>query len=326
LLVGASVSALFVSPLARDLTAFITFKRALGQSYHREIFRLRSLDRFAAQHAAERGGSRLDRVIPRWLSRPIDRKPRCIHRELSVARQFCLFLRRRNPECFVPNHDLAPPERRSARFLPYIFSAQEIRLLLRQTKSIKGPPFRQATFRMLLLVLYCTGLRSGEAVRLTLHDVDLRGRTFFVSHSKGKSRWVPFHSGLARQLRNYLEERLLIAPASSNSRLFAQPNGRGYNANAISIVIVRLLRRIGLKPSKGRIGPRPYDLRHSFAVHRLTRWYRAGVDLHAHLPWLSAYMGHDNLLGTETYLTATPELLSVASRRFAVRFRRTEKL
>jgi integrase len=61
-------------------------------------------------------------------------------------------------------------------------------------------------------------------------------------------------------------------------------------------------------------------MRHAFAVHRLTRWYRAGVDLHARLPWLSAYMGHDDLLGTEVYLTATPELLSLAGDRFRRRF------
>jgi hypothetical protein len=83
-----------------------------------------------------------------------------------------------------------------------------------------------------------------------------------------------------------------------------------------------MFRRLGLKRSSGqRGGPRAYDLRHVFAVRRLTQWYREGVDLHARLPWLSAYMGHGNLLGTEVYLTATPELLRFASRRFAARFR-----
>ena len=81
----------------------------------------------------------------------------------------------------------------------------------------------------------------------------------------------------------------------------------------------RLLRQLDLKPSRGRQGPRPYDLRHAFAVHRLTAWYREGVDIHARLPWLSAYMGHVNVLGTEVYLHATPELLQLASDRFARR-------
>ncbi len=60
-------------------------------------------------------------------------------------------------------------------------------------------------------------------------------------------------------------------------------------------------------------------IRHTFAVHRLTQWYEQDVDIHARLPWLSAYMGHNNVLGTEVYLHATPELLQIASDRFARR-------
>jgi integrase len=86
--------------------------------------------------------------------------------------------------------------------------------------------------------------------------------------------------------------------------------------NTASDTLRTLFRQAGLKPAHGRVGPRPYDLRHAFAVHRLTRWYRQGIDLQAHLPWLSTYMGHLDILGTETYLTATPELLGLASRRF----------
>ena len=83
-----------------------------------------------------------------------------------------------------------------------------------------------------------------------------------------------------------------------------------------SETVRRLLRAAGLKPPFGRVGPRPYDFRHTYAVHRLTRWYREGVDVNSRLPWLSAYMGHDDILGTESYLTATPELLAIASGRF----------
>jgi integrase/recombinase XerD len=75
----------------------------------------------------------------------------------------------------------------------------------------------------------------------------------------------------------------------------------------------------GLKSPKGRVGPRPFDFRHEFAVHRLTGCYRKGVDIHARLPWLSAYMGHVNVLGTEVNLHATPELLRLTSHRLEQR-------
>ena len=87
----------------------------------------------------------------------------------------------------------------------------------------------------------------------------------------------------------------------------------------------RLFTLAGLKPAKGRIGPRPYDVRHAFAVHRLSRWYRQGADLHARLPWLSAYMGHMDILGTESYLNATPELLDIAGNRLRRRYLKPRK-
>jgi hypothetical protein len=51
-------------------------------------------------------------------------------------------------------------------------------------------------------------------------------------------------------------------------------------------------------------------------VHRLTAWAVDGVDVHALLPQLSAYLGHVNVLGTEVYIKATPQLLELASQRF----------
>ena len=53
---------------------------------------------------------------------------------------------------------------------------------------------------------------------------------------------------------------------------------------------------------------------------RLARWYRAGLNPQSRLPWLSAYLGHTDVFGTEKYLNATPQLLDVAARRFKRRF------
>ena len=76
------------------------------------------------------------------------------------------------------------------------------------------------------------------------------------------------------------------------------------------------LREFGVKPPGERGGARPYEFRHAFAVHRLTAWAIDGVDIHAKLPSLSAYLRHQNIIGTEVYLKATPQLLDLASSRF----------
>ena len=95
-------------------------------------------------------------------------------------------------------------------------------------------------------------------------------------------------------------------------RLDASPLTIPSASNAIR----QLLRQLGIKPAGGRVGARPYEFRHAFAVHRLTAWASDGVDIHAKLPSLSAYLGHQNIVGTEVYLRATPQLLELASARF----------
>jgi integrase len=62
--------------------------------------------------------------------------------------------------------------------------------------------------------------------------------------------------------------------------------------------------------------PRIHDLRHAFAVHRLLRWYRDGVDVQSRLPALSTFLGHANPRATEVYLTITADLLREANVRF----------
>src|SRR5439155_11562852 len=255
-----------------------------------------------------------------WLARAEGRKPVTITVDLGVVRQLCLFRRRSDPRAFVPGRDWAPQPPVS-EYLPYIFNPGQVRLLLQKAEVIGRHPVRRAALRTLLLVAYCTGLRLGEAVRLRVEDVDLDKRCFFIRESKGKTRLVPFHDDLEAVLREYLRERDRVVGSSDVGPFLVRPNGRAWPVQVASDGIRRLLRRCGLKPPRGRTGPRPYDLRHTFAVHRLTRWYRAGVDIHARLPWLSAYMGHDNILGTEVYLNATPELIALAGERFERRFR-----
>jgi len=175
----------------------------------------------------------------------------------------------------------------------------------------------------LVLILYCTGIRFGEALRLRLRDVDTHNGVLFIETFKGRARWVPFHRTLSQELDRYLRERVKYAPASPDMRFFVGSNRRELPVNTAHDTLRGLFVKAGLKAEKGRSGPRPYDLRHAFAVQRLTRWYRQGVDLHARLPWLSAYMGHVDIVGTESYLNATPELMDLAAKRLHRRYRST---
>lgn len=302
--------------LAADAAEFLRFKRAMGMGYRRAEFVLNSFVRFVEDHWAERPAP-LDEAVTRWAARFDGRKAVTVGNEFGVVRQLCLFRRRRDPTSFVPEHAVAPVK--ESVFLPYIFTAQEVLSLLEAATAHRGRFIWGAMLRALILLLYCTGMRLGEATRLRLNDVDLRRATLTVQRSKGRSRILAIRDDLVQELQQYLRQRANVLAAAGTTdpgTLFVRLDGSALPLRAGSEALRKLLRELGLKPPRGRAGARPYELRHAFAVHRLTAWAIEGVDVHAKLPWLSAYLGHQNVLGTEVYLKATPQLLELASQRF----------
>ena len=315
------MTAPFTSPLAGELTAFLAFKRARGYGYVRAEFTLRSFDRFLLSKARRSAAWRFDDTVLGWLASYPSRKAISAAMDLAVIRELWRYLQRQQPRRFSqePRWPRLPTE---PRFAATVLSRAQVLLLLRHARRLGQPPFRRALYRALLLVLYCTGLRFGEAVRLKLRDLDLRRKVLFIDASKGRSRWVPFHGSLAVELKRYLRARRAFVglDEAPDAAVFVGWNRAGLSVKAAAYTVCGLFRSAALKPARGRVGPRPYDLRHTFAVHRLTRWYRQGVDLHSRLPWMFAYLGHVDLLGTETYLSATPELLGLAGERFRRRY------
>lgn len=315
------MTARFVSPLAAALERFLEFKRRRGYLYNRPELTLRQFDRFVAACAKRDASWKLHEVILAWLASRPGRQAVSVSYEMAVIRQFWIYVRRVHPaRCRVEVRWPKLPTKTS--FVPHVLTKSDVHTLLRVASKLRRPHFRRVLYRALLLMLYCTGLRIGETLRLRIGDVDLRRDVIFVAEFKGRARWVPFRRSLGREFERFLRARRAFSGSDPrpDDPFFVINGGRRLLPNAAGQVLRRMFRMTGLKPSVGQGGPRAYDLRHTFAVHRLTRWYRARVDLHARLPWLSAYMGHLDLLGTETYLTATPELLALAARRFHHRF------
>jgi integrase/recombinase XerD len=317
---------LTATTLARDATQFLAFKRAMGMSYRRAEFVLNSFVRFVRDQYGERPAS-LEQAVTRWVARIEGRKAVTVGNEFGVVRQLCLFRRRSDPHGFVPEHALAPVK--ESVFVPYIFSREEVLALVKAATRHEGRNMWGAMLHALTLVLYCTGMRLGEAARLRMVDVDLRRAVLTVQPSKRRSRILAIRDDLVAELRQYLrhrEEVLVASGARDPLTLFIRRDGSALTLQAASDVLRRVLREQGLKPPRGRSGARPYEFRHAFAVHRLTAWAVEGVDVHAKLPWLSAYLGHQNVLGTEVYLKATPQLLQLASQRFEQHSRRKRRL
>jgi len=310
-----------VKDLARDSKEFLLFKRSMGITYQRREHVLDSFLRFVVQRWGN-GKMELDDVVRQWCARRAGCKAVTVANEFGVVRQLCLYRRSYDPLGYVPEHALAPIK--ESIFQPYIFSHDEVRQVLALASRHHGHFIWAGMLRPLILVLYCTGLRLGEAARLHTTDVNLDRGTLMIRCSKGRSRLVVIRSDLVAELRSYVAQRQRLVRDLGRpdpEAFFLRRDASGLTVRSASEAIRRLLRQLGLKPATGRAGARPYEFRHAFAVHRLTAWANEGVDIHTMLPLLSAYLGHLNIIGTEVYLKATPHLLELASTRFAQHLR-----
>lgn len=203
---------------------------------------------------------------------------------------------------------------------PYLFSESEIERLLEAARTFPSPnaPLRPLAVHAMITLAYCAGLRLGEIASLTLADLDLANGFLEIRDTKFfKSRRLPLASSTLGVLQNYLVARAATgAPTSPDAPMWWTPVRRcGYSYGQIAKLLIKVMRHEGLKPARGKRGPRIHDLRHTFVAHRMMQWYREGVDTQSRLPHLSTYLGHKNIGSTLVYLNITPQLLQQASER-----------
>jgi site-specific recombinase XerD len=205
---------------------------------------------------------------------------------------------------------------------PYVYSIDELRWLLEATSvvHVTSTPLQSPMYRTLLILLYGSALRIGEALNLTLRDVDVIERIITVRDTKFfKTRLVPIGPKLAGQLAVYIQQRRqLPLPSGEDSRLFTTKTGRGWPYPHVITLFQKVRRAAGIGRATGECRPpRIHDIRHTAAVHRVIAWYRTGRDVQLLLPRLATYLGHIDIKSTQRYLHMTTDLLQEASRRFA---------
>ncbi|BCH19481.1 tyrosine-type recombinase/integrase [Mesorhizobium sp. L-2-11] len=205
---------------------------------------------------------------------------------------------------------------------PYVYSTEELRRLLEATSTLRTGYSQHvpAMYRTMILLLYGTGMRIGEALRLTLKDVDLVEDVITIHCTKFfKTRLVPIGPKLSGELAAHLERRgLLPMPQGKAAPLFASRGIRGWTYQSVVTMFQHVRRAAGIERPIGELRPpRIHDLRHTAAVHRVVAWYHSGEDVQRLLPQLATFLGHIDIRSTQRYLQMTPELLEAASQRFA---------
>ena len=310
----------FSSVLGFTITQFVTLKQALGRQFALETHVLQHLDAFLATAATD--------LTPEsfvgWCH-SFEHLASGVRRNwMRVVRNLCIYRQRTSPGCFSPDPSQFPPLHQPIR--PHIFTEAEILGLLRVADALvptAAAPLRPRAFRLAVVLLYTTGMRRGEILRLTVADYDHREGSLLVRESKfHKSRLLPLSSDGVREVEGYLEaHRGCGLPLSAEQPLFwnRRRGGKAYTEGGFRQGVRLLLRGAGIRTATGKL-PRVHDFRHTFAVHALLRWYRAGVDVQTKLPYLAAYMGHVSIASTQYYLRFIDEVVGTAADLFARRY------
>jgi integrase len=237
----------------------------LGRRFDIPARTLQSLDRFLQEHSAQYPDLNAA-AFEAWCFsyEHVSSGVRRI-RMLEVA-AFCLYRRRTEPQCFVPDPSSFPAYHQ--RVKPYIFSEAEVAKLLRAASGLPrypASPLRPEVIRLAITLLFTTGIRRGELLALTLGDYDRRESTLHIRETKFyKSRLLPINDSIAEEMDKHLRARARRKlPVSPDTALIwnAAWSGGPYSGTALRHAIQPLLRNCGIVTAKGRL-PRIHDLRH----------------------------------------------------------------
>lgn len=300
-----------MSGLRGHLEDYLALRRSLGFKLGRTGLHLKSFTGYLEQAGAET--VTIENALS-WASAPASADPVYWRSRLAAVRPFARYLAPLVPGTQVPPPGLLPGPS-SRRAVPYLYSDAEVSALIAGAAAIRTP-FRAATYQALIGLLAATGMRAGEAIGLDHDDLDPEQGLLTIRDSKfGKSRQLPLHGSVLQALTGYARLRDSRPGRPASPAFFPSTAGTRLICNNVHFTFHELTKAAGLRPRSAACRPRVHDLRHTFAVTTLARWYADGGDVAARLPLLSTWLGHADPSGTYWYLTGTPELLALAAAR-----------
>jgi integrase/recombinase XerD len=292
--------------LADAITALVAEKRAVGYKYAAEE---RVLARFAAFCRNDFPGSAAptQTSVEEWIAVAGRRgvAPATLQALAAPVRELARWLGRRGVPAYVLPAGALP---RPARYVPHIYTDQELAALFTQTDRCRycsQVPLRHLVMPVLFRTIYACGLRASEARLLRVDDVDIDAGVLQIRDAKGgKDRQTPVCAPLRVRLADYHAH---VVGRASRDWFFPSRAGQPLTLGNIDKNFRRFLWQARISHGGRGHGPRVHDLRHTFAVNNLRSWFTHGEDVGALLPVLQTYMGHSSLADTAYYLRLTAE-------------------
>ncbi|WP_229793608.1 tyrosine-type recombinase/integrase [Salinimicrobium marinum] len=282
-------------------------KTKLGFRYTFGKLILSQIDQFALQREEKTTGITKE-FAQKWGEERGNESERYRYDRIRYLAQFSSYL------CDLGNSSYIPrlPRHPKNTFIPYIYSQKEVHALFKAADELRFVK-RNANSCLicmpaLLRLLYCTGVRIGEALAMTDEDVNLIEKYLRVKDSKnGKERIIPISTSLASVCKEYRHYRDQLPSKDRSDYFFMNTNGNKCG-KGVAGWFKKCLVKAGIRYTGRNHGPRIHDLRHTFAVTSLASMAEAGVDLYASLPILSNYLGHGSIGATNHYVRLTANM------------------
>lgn len=294
----------YKSKLREKIAAFLDLKLKQGFIYKNQSILLNELDGYLVLNHPTATTITRDWALEWIAPRREAEKPGTTNKRITILRELGKFISLTEPTCYVIENNVNV---RVTQPLCRIITPKEMRLLLECIPEINpqlpSPQVFQSAFRLALMLMYLTGMRSGEIRNLKRSDVLLKEKALKIRESKGHvDRKVALSEELFASIKKYLDETKDLR----GDNLFTSDGKSPLTAKRFRLLLTRLWTISGLEEP----APRMADFRHSFITLRLLQWHKQGADISLKAQFLQAFVGHNRLEDTLYYFRLVPEVLS----------------
>ncbi len=317
--------------LGTEIMEYIKIRSAMNYRMDMNGYVLLEFDRYLWRHRISKVEQLSTSIFLDWIEEEAQElTPQTVEGKISILKGFCNHLVRF--ELLKENPIESLPALKPLQYIPYVLGRKEIKKILdiayTQIFEDRNYFYARWVHYAVIYTLYACGLRITECLKLKNDDIQWQERTLFIRETKfGKDRLIPFHRKVGDILEKYraIRDRRFLSSSESDWFFVSYKNTR-YHRNSILHRFQGLLSKAGItdkRTLRGNVihgGPNLHCLRHSFAVHRLMRWYEEGVNPNEKLHLLATYMGHYKYEYTHHYLRLCAPLRRLAGKRFAGQF------
>ena len=310
---------IFVSNLKSimDLYAARCISEHAETTLYNDFVILKSFDSYLSQINYD-GGFISEAIILEWVRELRSRlsNGRLMQYEKTINK-FLRFAKVFEIKCQMPEITKATDE-----YQPYIYSLEELERLCAASDNISYKwnthPWLEAEIPMLTRIFIGCGTRITEMLTTLMKDYDMENGVFTMRNTKGNiERFVPVAKSLHTIINKYCIAMGLVGKPDAYmfpGKTFNDPLNRRVYLGQFK----KMLKKAGIKVVRTlhEHGPSPYCIRHTFACFAVKHLENIGLHVDNIYPYLSTYMGHQDLYGTEKYLKFSASITSEEMKRF----------